>query len=287
MNLPPHTTSETNNTRKIDIFSWSLETNVAPIISASEVDAMQANLGFPLPEMTFGNNSLVIKHNPSGWEYRFDTETALKWVKNGELQSGDGSVKVGYSDAWFKSRVESDPSMSLSATKPYDWTYTSMYPGHLLEPNRFSFSEPNPTNPAHNIPIAELSRQDPILFYAEVPLYEDELHDNGMSQITIRVMHEESDANVILPTSTTYDTRMYHSFSSSPPLVVRESTGWEAPYEYIKRQLPSKTDLSPLIDPNYVAKSLTNLPEELSQGSGAGTGWRGLGSRIDISIIDQ
>lgn len=33
----------------------------------------------------------------------------------------------------------------------------------------------------------------------------------------------------------TYDTRIYHSFSSSPPLVVRESMGWEAPYDVVKR----------------------------------------------------
>lgn len=32
----------------------------------------------------------------------------------------------------------------------------------------------------------------------------------------------------------TYDTRVYHSFSSSPPLVVRETSGWEAPYERVK-----------------------------------------------------
>lgn len=88
----------------------------------------------------------------------------------------------------FSRRVESDPSVSLSKTKPYDWTYTSVYPGHLSEPDRFSFIEQDKTNPAHVIPIAELSRQDPILFYAEVPLYEDELHDNGMSQITVRVV---------------------------------------------------------------------------------------------------
>lgn len=32
----------------------------------------------------------------------------------------------------------------------------------------------------------------------------------------------------------TYDTRMYHSFASSPPLVVRETSGWEAPYGRVK-----------------------------------------------------
>ena len=102
--VPPHKLTETNNTRRIDIFSWSIETIVAPIINASECDALQASLGFPLPEMTFGNNSLKIRHNPSGWEYQFDTEQALKQVRGGELQPGDGGVKVGYADAWLKSR---------------------------------------------------------------------------------------------------------------------------------------------------------------------------------------
>jgi len=31
------------------------------------------------------------------------------------------------------------------------------------------------------------------------------------------------------------DTRIYHSFASAPPLVVRETRGWEAPYERVKR----------------------------------------------------
>jgi type 2A phosphatase activator TIP41 len=36
--------------------------------------------------------------------------------------------------------------------------------------------------------LAELSRQDPILFYAEVPLFEDELHDNGASSLIVRIV---------------------------------------------------------------------------------------------------
>ena len=31
-----------------------------------------------------------------------------------------------------------------------------------------------------------------------------------------------------------FDTRFYHSFLSSPPLIVRETSGWEAPYKTIK-----------------------------------------------------
>jgi type 2A phosphatase activator TIP41 len=44
------------------------------------------------------------------------------------------------------------------------------------------------TNAQHTIPIAELSRPDPILFYAEIPLFEDELHDNGASHLLVRIV---------------------------------------------------------------------------------------------------
>lgn len=76
------------------------------------------------------------------------------------------------------------------ATKPYDWTYTTMYPGHNPESSSSSISwQPaDPENQSHTIPLAELTRQDPILFYAEIPLYEDELHDNGASHLLVRIV---------------------------------------------------------------------------------------------------
>ena len=51
-----------------------------------------------------------------------------------------------------------------------------------------SFAPADPENKEHSIPMAELTREDPILFYAEVPLYEDELHDNGSSSVLVRVV---------------------------------------------------------------------------------------------------
>ena len=54
--------------------------------------------------MMFGYNLLQIKHRPSGWTYSFRVEDALKGVKSGVLEDGDGGVKVGYADAWLKSR---------------------------------------------------------------------------------------------------------------------------------------------------------------------------------------
>lgn len=71
-------------------------------------------------------------------------------------------------------------------TKPYDWTYTTTYPGHPK--SAVSWTSADPDNASHTIPIAELTRPDPILFYAEIPLFEDELHDNGSSNLLVRIV---------------------------------------------------------------------------------------------------
>jgi len=91
-------------------------------------------------------------------------------------------------------------------TKPYDWTYTTTYLGHetKLDPAAaditavaspdpgaepsISWQPADPENPLNSIPISELSRPDPILFYAEIPLFEDELHDNGASSLLVRIV---------------------------------------------------------------------------------------------------
>jgi len=70
-------------------------------------------------------------------------------------------------------------------TKAYDWTYTTTYSGH---DHGITWQPADPQDPSNAIPIAELSRQDPILFYAEIPLFEDELHDNGASSLIVRIV---------------------------------------------------------------------------------------------------
>lgn len=102
--LPYHTLGESPNSRSIEIGEWQITSYTNPISNAPQCDALQASLGIPLPEMTFGNNSLELIHMASGWRYSFGAEDALRGVKNGELVDGDGGVKVGYADAWLSSR---------------------------------------------------------------------------------------------------------------------------------------------------------------------------------------
>ena len=105
--IPPHTTSPSDSeaTTWIEIEGWKISSTVLPISNAQEIDEMQQALGgLPIPEMPFGNNSVVLKHLASGWEYRFETQRALAGVKLGELEDGDGGVKVGYAKEWMESR---------------------------------------------------------------------------------------------------------------------------------------------------------------------------------------
>ncbi|TFK63539.1 type 2A phosphatase activator TIP41 [Pluteus cervinus] len=299
--LPPHKLFESPNSRSIQVGDWFITASTNPISNAPECDALQASLGIPLPEMTFGNNYLTLEHRPSSTRYSFRTGDALGKVKRGELEEGDGGVKVEYADKWLQSRTGASsllPMPKTVPTKPYDWTYTTTYPGGLLkqsgsEETEIPWSLGESENSSHSIPLAELMRPDPILFYAEIPLFEDELHDNGSSNLLVRIR--------VMPTCIfilsrftlrvdnvlfrTHDTRLYHSFASSPPLLVRETTGWEAPYDRVKRVLPKRDDLTPLTDPNFIAKALSEMPPLISQQEGAKTGWRGLGTRVEIVAL--
>lgn len=111
VSTPPHQLFESPNARSIQINDWLITASTNPISNAGECDYLQAALGIPLPEMTFGNNYLTLEHKASGWKYAFCTGDALSGVRNGEYQEGDGGVKVGYADAWLKSRYVISPSL--------------------------------------------------------------------------------------------------------------------------------------------------------------------------------
>ncbi|KAL4264357.1 TIP41 family protein [Pleurotus pulmonarius] len=290
--VPEHKLGESPNTRSIEIYDWFIEVSTNPISNSAELDALQGSLGIPLPEMTFGSNYLRLEHRPSRWVYRFDAENALKGVRKGELQDGDGGVKVGYADAWLKSRTDPSSQSQMPTTvttKPYDWTYTTTYPGHPSNANSNGWK----IDESLQIPMAELTRPDPILFFAEVPLFEDELHDNGTASYTIKIrvmptcifllarftLHVD---NVLFRM---HDTRMYHSFASKPPQFIREVSGWEAPYDMVKRKLPRRDDLTPLTDPQFIGKVLTEMNPQISQREGAKTGWRGLGTTRALMVL--
>lgn len=147
--------------------------------------------------------------------------------------------------------------------KPFDWSYSTDYKG-TMRSTKLDF-QPS-TKP---IPLELLKRPDPIIFFDEVMLYEDEMADNGITLYSckIRVMPERLLLlcrffmrldNVLIRMR---DTRTYVEFGTGE--VIREYVAKEESYEAV-RQVSASCSLCD--------RSKLTLLETCYEGSGcAGT----------------
>ncbi|WWC86734.1 uncharacterized protein L201_001612 [Kwoniella dendrophila CBS 6074] len=308
---PKYSINKTPNVHTIQIGQWEIETIKKPILNGKEIDSAEKSLNLPLPEMTFGNNSLRLTYLPSSQasssyqiqeggsdqiHLKFDSIEALAGVATGEgwEQRVGGGVQVSMADKWkTKSSSNSfsgDSPIPSKPVKPHDWTFSTCYSGSISGSTSSSF-KPSPT---HSLPLALLARQDPnldrILFYDDVPLFEDELHDNGESilNVRIRVMPHSFFIlsrlfvrvdNVLFRI---HDVRIYHSFGSSE--IVKEISGMEVGYDQVKRHLEKPSDLSPLTDINWVYQKMLSLSASSSVSSSIQSNkpWPGLGKRVEV-----
>lgn len=121
------------------------------------------------------------------------------------------------------------------------------------------------------IPIALLTRPDPILFFDELVLYEDELADNGITMLSckIRVMP----ARLLLLTRfflrldhvvcRIRDTRVFVEFETGE--VIREYTAREEKYETIRQKLaPHREEIPAMLrDPNKISELMPIVEHQL------------------------
>lgn len=64
--------------------------------------------------------------------------------------------------------------------KPFDWTFTTTYTGTI---SNFEIQETN-----ERIDVDKLKRREKILFYHDLTLFEDELHDNGIAVCSVKIV---------------------------------------------------------------------------------------------------
>lgn len=99
----PHTIRSTKYTRTLQLSEWTISVTKRPISSTREIDEASARLTIPLPEMIFGNNSVVIAQN-DGFKMSFEALEALDKVN----KTGEGQLlKVAYSEDWNRKRYNS------------------------------------------------------------------------------------------------------------------------------------------------------------------------------------
>ncbi|XP_043483179.1 TIP41-like protein [Leptopilina heterotoma] len=178
-----------------------------------------------MPDMVFPNNILLLKHK-DGAILKFNALDALTHVSNGKI-----NLQLACAEAWKESRADSKEYLE-EKVKPFDWTFTTDYMGTMSD---FKIEETD-----ERINVENLKRKDKILFYVDLTLFEDELHDNGIAacSIKMRVMPTSFFIllryflridNVMLRVN---DTRIYHEFGHN--YLLREFTTREAKVQDIR-----------------------------------------------------
>lgn len=151
--------------------------------------------------------------------------------------------------------------------KPFDWSYSTDYKG-TTSSVAVSFE---PTE--KQIPLELLKRPDPIQFFDEVMLYEDELADNGITMLSckVRVMP----ARMLLLCRffmrlddvlfRIRDTRVFVEFGTGE--VIREYTAREEQFETVRRKLASSREDVPamLRDANKLVEMLPVVDRALEK----------------------
>jgi type 2A phosphatase activator TIP41 len=82
-----------------------------------------------------------------------------------------------------------DPAEVSEIAKPYDWTYTTDYMGSV-EWVRLDTPDDRPvfTPTQQGIDYDRLRQREPILFFDNVVLFEDELADNGTAVLLVKTV---------------------------------------------------------------------------------------------------
>ena len=129
--------------------------------------------------MLFSKNGLSLQHSSLGFGIRFDPIEALKTVNPTE------GIHVSMSKEWLEARSKHADINKIA--KPYDWTFTpTNYKGSILNENPNSTLIASPTE--EKIDYERLKVQETIVFFDEIILYEDELDDNGISKLSLKIV---------------------------------------------------------------------------------------------------
>lgn len=179
------------------INNWTISTKKKPILNSQELEDWETNKlkGLTLPEMIFGNSFVRIENTLHGWTLEFNALDALR-----EVKLEDCGIRVSYSQKWMDSKQRKQrqntlpdefdvADSSLQIAHHYDWTYTTKYKGtEYSTSDKYKLKRDD----TEKLPLDKLARPDHILFYDDMILFEDELADNGISilNVKIRVMNE-------------------------------------------------------------------------------------------------
>jgi type 2A phosphatase activator TIP41 len=234
------------------------------------------------------SRSAALGQKPAKASKRVQVSYASEWGRKREQQSSlSGTPASQASGSNFGSDVAiAAATGNIATARDYDWTYTSTWPGDETSVGSNSLFKPAEDPRRDRIPVERLgppstpgAKAEPILFFDELILFEDELGDNGTSLLNVKVR--------VMPTGflvlqrfflrvdnvvfRVFDTRIYVSFYEdrneengvtsqapvghlaelslsssgsapalvSPMRVIRECCGYQRSYSSVRARLPA------------------------------------------------
>ncbi|KAJ4837464.1 TIP41-like protein [Turnera subulata] len=247
--------------RGLRIHGWEIVSSNRSILNSSTLVQWEKNLDTNhLPEMVFGDSTLVLKYVSTGAKIHFNAFDALIGWKKEALPP----VEVPAAAKW---KFRSKPFEQVILD--YDYTFTTPYCGsETIENVNGEELETKSSlvweDCKEQIDVVALASKEPILFYDEVVLYEDELADNGVSLLTVKVRVMPSSWFLLLRfwlrvdgvLMRLRDTRMHCSFANSTePVILRESCWREATFQALSAK-GYPIDSAAYSDPSSISQRL-------------------------------
>lgn len=247
---------------------WAVEVRKGPMVSSAEAEALQKRLLAPLlPEMVFCRSGVVVQHEESGLRLELAAADALQeWD-----HARSAGVQVPAARTWSKRLPAGAPAAgeaqglmygSVAAPESFDWTFTTLY-GGSLGPRGVAVPAPEGTA----LDVARLQRRDPIRLLDELTLFEDELADNGVAALTVRLRATDGYVYVLLRyflrvddvLIRIHDTRFFIDLAAppaTPPRILRERIYREASYEWLDKNHRRPSDPTLFANPDHFAQFL-------------------------------
>ncbi|KAI9180687.1 hypothetical protein LWI28_007243 [Acer negundo] len=252
--------------RGLRIHGWEIESHKGTILKSSTFQEWEEKLDTThLPEMVFGESGLVIKHVKTGTKIHFNAFDAL----GGWKKEGLPPVEVPAAAQW---KFRSKPFQQVILD--YDYTFTTPYDGsETIEMDTEKDGNGKILDSSSNlqwedceekIDMVSLASKEPILFFDEVVLYEDELADSGVSLLTVKVRVMPSCWFLLLRfwlrvdgvLMRLRDTRMHCAFDdSASPVILRESCWRETTFQALSAK-GYPTDSAAYSDPSIISQRL-------------------------------
>lgn len=182
-----------------------------------------------LPEMVFSQNKLVLTHK-NGAQIEFNPLDALSKVQNAK-----SNIRVACADEWKSSRSDTD---AMKEIKPFDWSFKTDYQGTFNEKVRCEDTDAK-------LDIFKLMQKESILFYQDLSLFEDELHDHGIASCSVKIRVMPSGFFILLSYFLRVDGVLIHMngtrfhYETGNDFILKEYTSREAKFENIKHIPPA------------------------------------------------